>query len=67
MAAHPEDLLVPLLYYTGMRRGKAVVLKWRDIDLDAGIIHISHNLDLRTEKLVDTKSEASVRVVPNGL
>lgn len=64
MEAHPEDLLMPLLYYTGMRRGEAVALKWRDIDLDAGIIHISHNLDLRTGKLGDTKSEAGVRVVP---
>ncbi|SLM63545.1 MULTISPECIES: Arm DNA-binding domain-containing protein [Dickeya] len=33
-----------LAVYTGMRHGELCALAWEDIDLDAGVIHVSRNL-----------------------
>ncbi|WP_379058726.1 tyrosine-type recombinase/integrase [Pectobacterium brasiliense] len=35
-----------LAVYTGLRHGELVALAWKDIDLDAGVIHISRNLTI---------------------
>lgn len=34
--------LIAVLFYTGMRRGEVAVLRWRDIDFEAGIIRVRH-------------------------
>lgn len=33
-----------LLAYTGMRRGEALALRWRDVDLDAGVVSVRRSL-----------------------
>ncbi|WP_437216620.1 Arm DNA-binding domain-containing protein [Pectobacterium sp. LFLA-215] len=33
-----------LAVYTGLRHGELLALAWEDIDLDAGVIHVSRNL-----------------------
>jgi integrase len=47
MEATRDDRMYPvwvLLATTGMRRGEVVGLRWRDVDLDAGQIAISHSI-----------------------
>ncbi|MCI0351458.1 MAG: tyrosine-type recombinase/integrase, partial [Acidobacteriales bacterium] len=34
--------LLAVLFYAGLRRSEAAALQWRDIDLEAGVIHVRH-------------------------
>jgi site-specific recombinase XerD len=34
--------LVAVLFYTGLRRAEVAALRWEDIDLENGIIHVAH-------------------------
>lgn len=45
MDAHPDGLLLRLLYCTGTRRGEALAITGNDIDLDAGTIAICNDID----------------------
>lgn len=39
-----------VLAYTGMRRGELLALRWRDVDLDAGRIHVRRSRTLYRDK-----------------
>jgi integrase len=49
--------------YAGLRRGELLALRWCDIDLDAGVIHVEQAWDIR-EGVIEPKSRAGVRTVP---
>jgi len=55
-----------LLAGSGLRRGEALALKWRDVDLDAGTVQVRGTLVRLDGKLVTTKpkTEKSLRIVP---
>ncbi|MBR5632821.1 MAG: site-specific integrase [Clostridia bacterium] len=59
-----EPLLLGLLYYTGMRRGEICGLKWSDIDMKEGVMHIVRDLDLKTGKDDTLKTAAARRDIP---
>lgn len=53
------------LISTGFRRGEALALQWKDIDLDNGLISCTKGLVYRNSATVsDTKTENGVREVP---
>jgi|GEM_PF-208855 len=54
-----------LLAY-GMRRGEVLGLRWRDVDLDQGTIHVQQQLQRIGSKLMagDVKTEAGRRILP---
>lgn len=67
------ELPVLLALYAGLRIGEIAALRWKDIDFEQGLIHIEHTyqrIGLAVEgkktqlSFSDSKSEASVRVVP---
>ncbi|WP_432486898.1 tyrosine-type recombinase/integrase [Kineococcus sp. SYSU DK018] len=63
------DRLYPLwavALAVGLRRGEALGLRWCDVDLDAGLLHVRQALQRTTEGLVlvPPKSERSRRTVP---
>lgn len=62
----PGGLFLGLLLYTSCRRGEALALQWRDIDLDKGQIHITKSVTyMGNAPLVGpTKTEAGERVNP---
>ena len=66
MDAHPDGLLLRLLYCTGTRRGEALAITGNDIDLDAGTITICNDIDfMGTGKSIGKlKSDAAHRVIP---
>lgn len=64
---HRLWILVPLLAYTGLRRGEAEALTWDDIDLVAGTLKVdksyTQGCDGKT-RLGKTKSRTSNRILP---
>jgi integrase len=58
--------LFRLMLATGLRRGEALALQWRDVDLDAGMLRVRWTLT-RTSRglqLSEPKTDKSRRVVP---
>lgn len=63
-ASHPNGLLLLLLYYTGLRRGEAVGLQWRDVNFQDKTLTIARDYDFKTESIGKLKTKASNRVIP---
>lgn len=59
-AGHPYHAIYAVAIGTGMRRGEVLGLRWRDLDLDAGIAWVRHSLDARGH-LGPTKTHRSRR------
>lgn len=67
---------VLLALHSGMRIGEIAALKWSDIDFDTNLIHVQHTyqriqaineVEKRTQLVfTDSKTDASVRVIPIG-
>jgi len=51
--------------YAGLRRGELLALRWEDVDLAAGIIHVERSWDAKAGA-VGPKSRAGRRTVPIG-
>lgn len=49
--------------YAGLRRGELLGLRWEDVDLAAGVIHVERSWDAK-EGVVGPKSRAGRRTVP---
>lgn len=49
--------------FAGLRRGELRALRWRDVDLTAGRIHVRRSWD-RVEREIAPKSDAGTREVP---
>ena len=64
----PEEALYLVTLDAGLRQGEALGLRWEDVDLDAGIIHINRALQRVEGKLVlvEPKSKSSRRTVKLG-
>lgn len=54
-----------LAVYTGMRRGEILGLKWEDLDLDQGIIHVQRTLYKSNKKIIfqEPKTRGSKRSI----
>lgn len=59
--------LFSLLYYTGMRRGEALGLQWKHVDLDKGTINIKQTLSnvhsIKKPVLTPPKTKNSIRLI----
>jgi integrase len=64
METHPEGLLFGILYGLGARRGEALGLQWNDIDFEGKEAHIQRDIDFRTGKEDELKTDAADRYVP---
>ena len=60
------ELFFRLALATGMRRGEIMGLRWEDIDLDAGVIHVRQAVTKIRTALVtgEVKSQSGVRDIP---
>jgi integrase len=65
LAALPERdrALWATAMYAGLRRGELLALRWEDVDLKAGLIHVERSWDAK-EGVVSPKSRAARRTVP---
>lgn len=61
----PFGLFPYMLLYTGMRRGELLALRWEDIDLEAGVIHVSKSVYFAGSASIvkEPKTESGKRVV----
>lgn len=61
-------IAVPLLAYTGMRRGELLALTWEDIDMENKLIYIHNTNSTSSEKSISieerTKTESGTRYIP---
>jgi len=67
IAALPENerALWATAFYAGLRRGELRALRWIDVDLEGGVIHVRRGWDDDPEVgEIDVKSEAGRRRVP---
>ena len=46
----PNGLMIPLLYYLGLRRGEMLALQWGDFDWDSKVVHIRRAYDFTSKK-----------------
>jgi len=60
---HPDGLLLAILYYTGLRRGEALGLRWSDVDFSARTLRVERDIDFVTGKVGTVKTNTSVRTV----
>ena len=65
LAALPERdrALWATAMYAGLRRGELLALRWEDVDLTGGVIHVERSWDAK-EGLVTPKSRSARRSVP---
>jgi integrase len=42
--------------YAGLRAGELMALRWEDVDLDAGVIHVERSYDPKEHEIVQTKN-----------
>lgn len=63
---HEHGLLLAVLYYTGLRRGEALGLKWSDFDWNDNLVHVQRDIDYMTAKPMEgeLKTQAADRYVP---
>lgn len=59
-----QSRLLAVLYYTGVRRGEALGLQWRDVDFSKKILHIRRDVDFKTNSIGALKNDGSMRDVP---
>lgn len=62
--SHPEGLILLVLYYTGLRRGEALGLQWKDVDFQNRLLHIRRDIDFLTNSIGELKTKAAYRDVP---
>lgn len=57
------EAVVGVTLATGLRQGEALALRWHDVDLDGGVIHVRHALQRmnRSVQLVEPKTKRSRR------
>lgn len=61
----PQDsLLLRFLLWTGLRPSEAKALRWRDVDLAHGLIHVWQAVESGTDAVADPKTAAGDRYVP---
>jgi integrase len=51
-------------FYAGLRRGEIAGLRWADVDLDGGLIHVQQAYDVINREFTSTKSTAGNRRLP---
>jgi integrase len=59
----PERVIWSTAIYAGLRLGELRALRWEDVDLAAGVIHVRHSWDVKEGEILP-KSKAGLRRVP---
>ena len=63
---HHAGIWAMLMLYAGLRRGEALALRWADVDLDAGVLHVKQGAHFETNTPITgaPKTPAAIRDIP---
>ena len=66
LAGNPLEAFFSVSLAVGLRRGEALGLRWTDVDLDTGILHVNQSLQRveRKLQLLPLKTKSSRRPIP---
>ena len=64
LATASDRALWSTALYAGLRRGELMAVRWRDVDLAAGAIHVERAFDPKAGEYVEPKSRSGRRRVP---
>lgn len=64
MTGDPLEALWRLAMHAGLRQGEALGLRWRDVNLDAGLVRVTGTLQYATRSVGKPKSRAGYRTLP---
>jgi integrase len=64
VAGTPDEAAYALAIGTGMRQGELLALRWRDVDLDARVAHLTASIGYGSTTRGRMKTRASKRPVP---
>lgn len=64
LGIHYYKEMTILMFYTGLRVGEALALRWKYVDLSQDQLYVSKTLDVNTRELGDPKTPASEAYVP---
>ena len=59
-----SGLWVLSMLYCGLRPGEAAALRWDDVDLDAGVLHVTQAKEAHSKAIKAPKTSAGVRDIP---
>lgn len=59
--------LIQFLFYSGIRTGEAIALRWSDIDLDAGVAVISRSISVDEESCTKTGERRTLKLLPKAI
>jgi len=55
--------IIATAIFTGLRQGELLGLTWADVDFEAGVVHVTKQLDRKTGERVEPKTAQAVRDV----
>lgn len=61
---HYYKEMTKLMFYTGLRVGEALAIKWKDVDLQTSQIDINKTWDINKKEITTVKTAASEAMVP---
>lgn len=59
-----SGLWVLCMLYCGLRPGETAALRWEDVDLDAGVLHVRQAKEARSKTIKAPKTASGVRDIP---
>ena len=59
--------LIQYKFYSGTRTGEDIALRWGDVDLEMGVVHIHRSISVNEESSTKTGEQRTLKLLPKAL